>query len=901
MMKLLQRTLAISLAALLLLNSTTPARACGPYFTEPIFVFQNSPDLPFNEFTNGKIGIVLPTFGRKTLVIAYRYLNGGSFTSDEQSALIAALKGKAPEDDGTAAVKAWVKARKEVLGDDQKLPEIYTERQHGEGYDFFPNCTRNAFEVATETLKDRVTRYGSEDKNVHVWLAAQDTVFQNCSRGAQVPNELGAESPEWLRKDREYQIGAAHFYSLNFDEARASFEKIAADVNSPWQDLATYLVARTLVRQASLAGTEELKRAGYERVENYLQIFLANSSNKYAPAGQKLLALVKYHLHPEERVVELARALAEGHDDNLRQDLIDYVWLLDKFESRILKAEEEQKKKPNPEGEKRYEAFTLKRSEEDQQIERGEAIQIWTPLKKPNSSDESPGISITFKYDTPQADILTAFEQAVSRKLTSEEISQIKQLHDSALQERHWRMSPNRKWDNGVLSPYEGDHSSDLKLTLAVLPDFLRADDLSSWILTVQTNDPRAYSHAFAKWRETGSPAWLATAMIKAEKSSPELVQLMRAAEKVTRDEPCYATVAYHLVRLKLALGNTIAARKLLDEVILWQTNILPLSAQNQFLEQRMSLAETLAEFLKAAQRKPAAFSRYGAPEKISDLIKTEKRSWNPEYTDKSKEEWERQVDLDYADLLPWDDRFTFDTTTTDILNRHFPLQLLFKITHDPEVPDYLQRRLALAVWTRAVVLNNDDVALKIAPEVVRFVPKIQPVFKEYLEARTVKERHEAALWVLLKFPDLSPFLSSVIPTFDTAEDLDYYFETQWWCAPEDTEYNEQGVEVPKVIPKPSFLTPAQLETARREYRALAQIDDAKSYLGRQVIAWAKASPANPKIPEALFIAARATQPYKNGCAGWENDEATQQGAERLLKTRFPSSPWTAKLRESEQ
>jgi len=153
----------------------------------------------------------------------------------------------------------------------------------------------------------------------------------------------------------------------------------------------------------------------------------------------------------------------------------------------------------------------------------------------------------------------------------------------------------------------------------------------------------------------------------------------------------------------------------------------------------------------------------------------------------------------------------------------------------------------------------------------------------------------------LLKFPDLSPYLSSVIPTFDTSEDVDYYFDTKWWCAPEETDYTDQGVEVPKVIPKPSFLTPAQLETARREYRALAVIDDAKSYLGRRVLAWAKASPANPKIPEALFIAARATQAYKNGCGGWENDQTTQEEAEKLLKRRYPSSPWTAKLRESEQ
>jgi hypothetical protein len=887
----MKRTLAIALAALLLLNSTTPVRACGPFFTEPIFVFENSPDLPFEEFTNGKIGIVLPTFGRKTLVIAYRYLNGGSFTSDQQTELIAALKGKAPEDNGTAAVKAWVKARQDVLADDQKLPEIYTERQHSEGYDFFPNCTRNAFEVATETLKDRVARYGAEDKNVRTWLATQDIVFQNCSRGAQIPGELGAESPAWLRKDRNYQIAAAHFYSLNFDEARARFEKIAADVDSPWQELAPYLVARTLVRQASLAGTEELKRERYEQAESYLQNFLA-TGGKFTPAGQRLLALIKYHLHPEERVVELARGLADGDDENLRQDLIDYVWLLDKFESQILKAEEERKNGPFRPDHALFQSEDEK--ERYEKLQRGEIIEI--SLYSKTSSDFRRDVRITFPSDTSEAKILAAFEYALNRKITEEESGEIKQLHAAAMENRQYRMSPNRQWDHGALSKYEGDYSGDIKLTFDLMPDFLRMEDLTSWILTLQTNNPRAYVHAYRMWHETGSRAWLAVAMIKAEKSSPRLVQLMRAAEKVTRDEPSYATIAYHLIRLKLALGNTTAARKLLDEIISWQTDVLPLSAQNQFLEQRMSLAENLSDFLKSAQRKPAAFSKYGSPGKITDLVRWQKRAWNPEYYEKSKEEWEREVDLEFADLLPWDDRFTFDSKTADVLNKHFPLQLLAKAARDPDLPDYLQGRLVLAVWTRAILLNNDEVALKLAPQVVKFAPKMEAVFKEYLEARTVKERREAALWVLLKFPDMSPYVSSVIPTFDTTEDLDYYFDTKWWCAPSETEYNEQGDEVPKLIPKPGFLTPAQLETARREYRALVEIDDGKSYLGQQVIAWAKASPSNPKIPEALFIAVRATQAYKNGCGGWDHDDASQQEAQKLLKQRYPSSPWTARL-----
>jgi hypothetical protein len=64
------------------------------------------------------------------------------------------------------------------------------------------------------------------------------------------------------------------------------------------------------------------------------------------------------------------------------------------------------------------------------------------------------------------------------------------------------------------------------------------------------------------------------------------------------------------------------------------------------------------------------------------------------------------------------------------------------------------------------------------------------------------------------------------------------------------------------------------------------------------VIDWAKSSPADPRVPEALFIAAQANKSYKYGCEGWEHDEKTKQRAETMLRRSYPQSPWTAKLSE---
>lgn len=902
-MRFLHYILAVGLAAMMLLISVPVIRACGPSYKEPIFVFKESPDLPFEEFTQGKIGIVRPIMGRKTLVIAYRYLNGGAFSADEQDALVQALKGTAPENDGAEAFKAWMNVRKQYLKEERNLPQVYTEKQVGGGYDFFPNCTKNAFEVALTTLKDRAATYGAEDPGVKAWLAAQDTVFQNCSGEAQIPSELGAESPLWLRKDRDYQIAASHFYSLNFDEARTRFEKIAADDDSPWREVADYLVARTLIRQASLAEGETKKRELYERAERHLQK-LVMGAGKFVGASVKLLALVKYHLHPEERVVELSRSLTAGRNENLRQDLIDYVWLLDRFEARIFAAEAERKKKqegtregapskaytPNAEASDRFERFKS-----------GETIEITIYPKKPdNTPDYAQPIALEFKPDTSEADILAAFEQKLGRKLSTEETKTIKETRGYALANRQWNVSPNRKWDNAGPSQHEGcDYADCARLTFDLIPAFLRSDELSDWILSLQTEDPRAYRHALAKWHKTDSHAWLVAALVKADKSSLGLPEIMRAGEKVSRDEPAYPTIAYHLIRLKMDLGNKVEARKLLDGILSSQSGLLPVSAQNQFLELRTQLARGLNEFLKSAQRKPIAFFQDGTLGKLSEMFEKEKQFWSPDYSEKPREEYERDLEETYKELLPWDNRFEFDTKTLDVFNWHFPLQTLAEAARNPIVPDYLQRTLVVAVWTRAILLNNDDMALAIAPEVPKVEPKMAALFDPYLKARTIKDRRNAALWVLLQFPNLSPFVQDGLREFSTSEESEYYFEESWWCEPSDTEFNDKGDEVPKMVPKPSFLTPAQLEAARREHLALKAIGHGKSYLGKHVIAWAKTSPADPRIPEALFIAARANETYKYGCDSWESDEKTQQQAAAILRRRYPQSPWTAKLAET--
>lgn len=273
-----------------------------------------------------------------------------------------------------------------------------------------------------------------------------------------------------------------------------------------------------------------------------------------------------------------------------------------------------------------------------------------------------------------------------------------------------------------------------------------------------------------------------------------------------------------------------------------------------------------------------------------------DRKSLYAEYEDPglSKEEYGKRLEIEYRDLLA-DDLTLFDDESADIVDRHFSLKLLQQAAGDPQLSVFLQHRLTLAVWTRALLLRNYEVALQVAPAVTKMSPEMRPLMKDFLAARNPSDREHAALYLLLKSPGLTPFVSGNLNHTWPGEEADYYFESAWWCAPSETEYRN-GQEVRKVVSAPPFINPQQLTAAKEEYEKLAALGDAKTYLGQQVLAWAKAEPNDTRIPEALFIAFKANESYKYGCNGWEHDEEIQQQSQELLRERYAASSWSAKL-----
>lgn len=893
-MKISFRSLVSLFLILAFLGNVLP---CGPAFVTPVFEYKYAPENPFENFAAGKIGIVKPTLHRSVLLAAYRYVNGGGLTYDEQKGLVEAWKADFSNEDFrtedvNGAVKAWLERRKEVFEDEEKAPEIYTEREYG-GYDFFPNCTKSAFDTATETLSARISSYGASDKNVLDWTQAQDKVFTNCASGRQIPDESTPAKAEWLHKDRAYQIAAAEFYSLNYAEAKRRFAEIAEDAESPWQETADYLVGRTLIRQASLSKSAEKSNEFYSEAERRLENTFSKR-NKFSDSAERMLGLIKYRLHPRERVGELAQKLSyQSGNQNFRQDVIDYTWLLDKFEKESLEAEEKRK-----EAEK-------KQTESDNLTNVAVAINsnsewinanmnVVAAKKNENdlqiylySDDYSHNWTFYVKFDATDEEALAEAERIVGKPLSEEMKKRVREARQTAYA---GQFNENKQGE------YQGGYYGSEEKSLSILPDFLRRDDLTDWLFTYQIQSEESYLYALSKYRQTNADLWLMTAISKAGTNSTELKRLFDAAARLSRSAAAYPTVAYHAARLYLAQGKQTEAVKILDEV-LNSSQDLPISSRNQFLELRLKTAETLDDFLKYSLRKPFTFDFDGKSGSIDDFIAEQKSYYDPKYAEQTREEYEREVEEQFKNERLWQDRLMFDSGTLESFNQHFPLAVLLDAQKSPALPDYLREHFAVVIWTKAIILEDSATARKIEPELLKYKPELKTAINQINTAKTPVERQNAVIYLILKNPILSPFVESSLEKSDNETDA---FDTNdWWCAPYDSEYEEDGGETTAKVPeKPKFLTAAQSEAAQAERKKIKDLGDAPKFLGEKVLEWARRSPTDKRIPESLYIIYEANGWKKYSCG---NNEELREAAANLLKKRYPNSEWTQKIATENQ
>jgi len=746
---------AIALMAALLFSSNL-AFACGPFSLDSIFTFTVHPEYPLEKFARGELGVIQPSYARSYLFVAYRYLNDIGFNPQEQKSLVdlwhERLEFTWPEYDELWP-KSWLDARQKVqgIGPAPKL-SVDRHREKPNEYETYVNCQKDAFETAAATLEARIKQLGADSPAIKNWVDAQDLVFANCSEGQHIPAEAPDLQP-LLRADRAYQIAAANFYAANFDQAQRLFAAIASDNSSPWRETAAYLVARTLIRKASL-GPQEGKDSVLSEAEAQLNKILKDQKLASShQAAARLLNLVRVRLHPEDKLHELAHSLLQrDQNEKLKQDVWDYTILLDGF---------------------------------------------------------------------------------------------------------------------------IGDDSS----TKKEIPTSLMKDDLTDWILTIQSPNKNSLDHAIVKWQDHHSAAWLVAALAKVDAHHANLAELISAGAKIRPDSPAFPSVVFETIRLANESGNADRARARLDDLLANYKSHLPASTINLFLSLRMTLATDLKEFLTFAQRLPAGFS------------------WNDDGREIPAEASEVG-----EDIKALQGQKLFDMDGAEILNKKMPLAILREAAMSDVLPTVLRRDVAQAAWIRAVILDDSRTAGELVPTLNRLIPEMRGLLDDYVRTQPPDAAKFSALYAWLKFPGIEPLVDTGVGRRTPLSQQDS-FRDNWWCSaavsPESGGQAEadtsQRTTAPPITAKSeanlSFLSDAQKATGAKEYARLLAIGAAPNYLCREVIAWAVKHPLDQRVPEALHLAVKAT---RYGCTDKETGRWSK-AAYDLLHRRYPTSPWTKK------
>ena len=343
----------------LLTNFAYPSGGDGGFSENMFMPKYHVPQADIADYAIGNLGVLQRSYWRVYQFLAYRALTGHALTNDQVASLniedwrvgTTHQKWDYAYDTKANGVNGWLGARQLIAGTPE-IKDLNVQRDAGH-YRSYINCSANALELATNTLKARLEKHGEDF--ARQWLEGQDAVFANCSvqhyrqldkivKSEMIePPKLENNAPNWLVDDRAYQIAAAYFYAEKFDEARAGFQAIAKNKQSPWHSISNYLAARCLIRQATLqyqpvAGTlvAEQHEAATKTGKALLSLAkkeLLLTSKTYPPAKQ-LITYIDAQLDPSARLASLGKLLASSDiNDDTPQQLTDYLLLLDRAET----------------------------------------------------------------------------------------------------------------------------------------------------------------------------------------------------------------------------------------------------------------------------------------------------------------------------------------------------------------------------------------------------------------------------------------------------------------------------------------------------------------------------------------------------------------------------------------
>ena len=371
--------------------------------------------------------------------------------------------------------------------------------------------------------------------------------------------------------------------------------------------------------------------------------------------------------------------------------------------------------------------------------------------------------------------------------------------------------------------------------------DLPKTDDLVDWLLSVEVGGT---SVPVERWRESHQPAWLVAALLHGAKDD----EVLQAARAYSSSAAGYESIAYYGMRQ----AKPEIERAWADETLKQDISV---STRNLVRGERMRLAENWGDFLTFAPRFPEPnFYEFDSREEVPEP----------------------------KDAFP--NKALFDTDATGIFNSRLPLARWADASADQRIPADLQIEIAQAAWVRAVLLGEDSMARREMQRLAVLTPKRDVVIQEYIAALSAEDRKAAAIFFLLRQPDVMP---SVQPASRGGRDFSKFSDlgAGRWSFKDGCTQTKGDF---------AFLSDQEAREAASQCDKLkADAPAGADWLASQTLAWAKAHPDDPRIPQALHLVVQAT---RRGFTTQESAAYSKQAFD-LLHAKYPKSEWALKTK----
>lgn len=888
----------LAIACALSVVPMQPIDACGPFSRIAIFVNGLHPDFPLKRFAAGELGVLNPDYARSYLVVAYRYLSGIKTPTEKQNEFVVLWDRRLQtlDVDVQDAIAEWINERKKVV----KAPAKDVDAYQVNAWSGYLTYNVDAFKTATQTLRNKIQKFGADDPRVKDWLKAQDQVFgipassDSASTGSgsattssgsasagsdttTTSSDSASTEPAAPTSDTEYdaayQKACEDFYEQRYDAAAEKFQAIAANTNSPWQPWGDYLAARSYCRKATMG--DELKLDDLKKAKACVEKVLQSKNPKMQEPAKRLMSFIDFRLDPNERAKQVVAALThEGGNEDLTEALGDYTILLDKVLEKQT-SDTNTGALPNQNGSVSISSTSIddrKRADSlDFTILSYAALsglltfgghRIWCRVKG-NRKTVIPTSTIVAAVSLSALSLtLVACTQTTGVKLGSSGNA------DTTV--------ATKANDRAVLAQ-AGAASSKLPSPGDVVFD----DDMTAWILNFQDHKAASLNKALEVWDKSKSVPWLVSVVSKISANHPRKAEVVAEAEKLSPSSPAYLTTQYHLVRLLLEENKPKEAASLLGSVLAKVGPNIPPSARNGLFQMGVVCAGSLPEFVKMAAPSPAVVTwDYDCSEMPESS--TDDESGRVKLKTDGKY-------LSYAGCLT--------SKAAEIINEVTPIQTYVALASNSTLPPLVRLDIAQAGWVRSVMLKNEKMAMTLSPVLGKLRPQLVKSLSDYDAARSGTEKDFAGLTTILRNPRMRPYVTPGLDRETAFNKIDS-FRNNWWSdslptAPQNMYADEDESKKKRPPTTTAFLTDAEMAQGKKESAAIVAQGTAPNSLAERVLALSKANPKDPRLAEMLHLVVTTTR-YGN-----TDDKTTafSKQAFQALHKNFPGNQWTQKTK----